>query len=166
MSESQIMIPDDNAWQNVILQDYGCFYAEYENNIKPIFYIKPELWSKLLESYDKVKHRVYNTVNSENDYILRLPNCEISNLSVPRETLQQMIYDGHPVENIDIPIFTQKYNDQFDYITEEYMRKSIEMVNYELDQIKTNLEYNDIIQYAKDHLDEISDFSSSEDDEK
>ena len=46
------------------------------------------------------------------------------------------------------------------------MEKAIEIANYELNQIKANLEYHDIIQHAKNHLDEISDFSSSEDDEK
>jgi hypothetical protein len=164
MNNTEIIIQNNNMWDNIQLNEYGCFFCEYDNNIRPIFYIKPQLWEILLESYGQKKHKSYDTITTD-DYILKIPNAEISILPIPRDTLKQMIYDGCLIENINIENYVEKYKSKFNYINKEYMENIIKMSNHELNNIYHILEYKNIINHYNDDNSDISSMSINLDDD-
>lgn len=156
-------IHQKNQSENNILKDYGCFLGEYNQKICPIFYIKFDLWKNILMLRGKECHRSFKTM-SDDDYILRIPECELANLPVFKNDAQKMLDMGVSSDNINIKDFVKIYNKQFNHITEEYMENLLKMINFELDSIDTDVIYSNLLKNPE-MLDDGSEFSLSDSDD-
>jgi hypothetical protein len=157
-----------DAYKNIELKEHGCFFSEYANKMRPIFYMKLSLVSDLFDFHDIKKHQIFNQMKNEEDnesiYILKIEDMGLPFIPVPKDVVQQMIYEGDLLETIDIKKFVEKNNKKFPYITEENMIKLIPLLTHELKRVETDLQQYKIRQNIKDvSLDDVSDVSSSSD---
>ena len=158
------------GYKNVELHDHGCFFVEYATVMRPIFYIKSSLWTNLLDHYGKEKHKVFDFMEEENkkesneeSYILNIQQMGMPVLPVPASIVQQMIYEGESVKNIDVEKFVQKHNQKHPNITKEYMEQALKYINLELKRITKELKNHEILQKIKEsNLDDVSDVSSTD----
>ncbi len=156
------------GYKNIKLQDHGCFFVEYATVMRPIFYIKYSLWTNLLDHYGKEKHKIFDLMEEENSsgeesYILNIKQMGMPALLVPASTIQQMIYEGESVENINVENFVKKHNQKYPNITIEYMNQALLYINCELKKITQDLKNYNILQKVKESdLDDVSDVSSTD----
>ena len=122
--------------QNNNQKDYGCIFSEYDGKLRPIFYIKSELWFKILELNNKTKHKVFDYLNEEQEetYILNINDMGLPVLPVTQSILSELINNSYDVENLNINELIEKYN-----LTEEYLNLSKDFLNNELKKITFDL---------------------------
>jgi hypothetical protein len=152
--------------ENIELKNYDCFFAIYNNQMKPIFYIKLETLIDLFDFYNIEKHRIFDQLmenETEEVYILKIEDMGLPFIPVQKDIIQQMIYEGELLENINIDNFVNKYSNTYSYITKEYMEKSIFILNSELKKTENDIkQYKILKNIDSDELDKISDVSDSE----
>lgn len=138
-------------------KDYGCMFSEYDGKLRPIFYIKSELWFKILELNGKEKHKVFDYLNEEKEetYILNINDMGLPVLPVTKSILTELINNSYDIENFDIKDLAEKYN-----LTEDYINTSKEFLNSELKNISIELMRYEIKKSMKNE--KFSDSSSDE----
>jgi hypothetical protein len=163
-------ICDNDAYQNIELKEHGCFFSEYANQMRPIFYMKLSLVSDLFDFQNIEKHKIFDQMQKEEDhenmYILKIEDMGLPFIPVSKDVVQQMIYNGELLETIDIEKFVEKYNKTFPYITKENMAKLLPLLNHELKKVEMDLQQYKIKQQIKNNnldLDDVSDVSDNSD---
>lgn len=124
-----------------IMKDYGCVFSEYDGKLRPIFYIKSNLWEKILEINGEEKHKVFDYLSDEKEetYILNINEMGLPVLPITKTVLCEMLSDSYDIENLDKKTLIEKYN-----LTEDYVKSSIEFLNNELKKISLDLMRHDI----------------------
>jgi hypothetical protein len=157
----------ENSWENIKPSNTGCFFIEYLGEMRPIYYIYIETWNKLLNYYGKQMHNAFKALSNEDgedSYILNINQMGMHVLPVPKSTLQQMIYEGDLVENINILDFVKKHNEKHKNITNDFMEESLKFINVELNKMNSDIKNYEILQSVnRDDIDfdEISSVSST-----
>ncbi len=157
---------NDEAYKNIELKEHGCFFSEYANQMRPIFYMKLSLVSDLFDFHNMEKHQIFDQMKKEEDhetmYILKIEDMGLPFIPVPKDVVQQMIHEGDLLETINIKKFVEKNNKKFPYVTEENIAKLLPLLNHELKRVETDLQQYKIRQQIKDNnlnLDDVSDVS-------
>jgi hypothetical protein len=152
--------------ENIELKNYDCFFAVYNNQLRPIFYIKLEILMDLFDFYKVEKHRIFEQLQeneTEEIYVLKIEDMGLPFIPVQKDIVQQMICEGELIENINIDNFVNKYSNTYSYITKEYMEKSIFILNMELKKMENDIkQYNILKNIDSDGLNDISDISDSD----
>jgi hypothetical protein len=132
------------------VKDYGCVFSEYDGKLRPIFYIKSELWTKILELNGKEKHKVFDCLSDEKEetFILNINDMGLPVLPITKTILCEMLDNSYDVENLDRQILVEKYN-----LTEDYINNSVDFLNNELKKISYDLMRHEIkktLDFSKD----------------
>lgn len=144
------------------VKDYGCVFSEYNGNLRPIFYIKSELWTKILELNGKEKHKVFECLSDEKEetYILNINEMGLPVLPITKSVLSEMLENSYDVENFDKQLLIEKYN-----LTEEYIQSSTDFLNNELKKISYDLmrhEMKRTLDFSKDSNSDLDSDSDSD----
>jgi uncharacterized protein (DUF433 family) len=153
-------------FQEIELKDYDCFFAEYKDQMRPIFYIKLPVLMNLFELYKQEKHRVFEQLqeneNEDEIYILKIEDEGLPFLPVQKDIIQQMICEGELIENLNVKEFVEKHQKQYPHITNEYVEKCLVLLNAELKKTNNDLRQYEIMKHFEnsDLSDESCDISS------
>lgn len=152
------------------MQDYGCIFSEYDGKFRPIFYIKIELWLKILELNNKKIDKLYEILfNNDNDneketFILNINDMGLPAIPVDKKTMQELLNNSYDIKDIkyeNIEEICKKYN-----LTQEYLRNSILFLEQEVKKISLDLIMYDIKNTPNDEQDSSSDDRDSESENK
>jgi hypothetical protein len=147
------------------LKEHGCFFAEYAGQMRPIFYMKYTVFSKLFDCYEQKKHKIFEQIENDdkpdNIYILKIEDMGLPFIPVEKDVVEQMISEGELLENINIDSFVEKHNKNFPYITKENMEKLVHLLQNELTKTDIDLKYHEFKQSCMDDDNESSSDSDS-----
>jgi hypothetical protein len=169
--ENTVETCENQEYKKIELKEHGCFFAEYANQMRPVFYMKLSLVSDLFDFHNAEKHKIFDQMqkeeDSENMYILKIEDMGMPFIPVQKDVVQQMIYEGENIENFenfDIQNFVDKYGKKFTYITLDNMNKLFPLLKNEFKKVEMDLRQHKIRQQIKDdNLDDVSDVSDISD---
>ena len=148
------MIEQNNLtnFQKIELKDFDCLFIEYQKEMKPIFYIKLDKLLNLFDLYQQKNHQIFEQVkeneNGNDIYVLKLNEEGLPFIPIQKDILQQMVIEGDLIENInsDIDGFIKKNKKTYSYITNDYMKKILPILNQELKKMEMDLLHYEIKQ--------------------
>jgi hypothetical protein len=157
---------ENQDYKNIEIKEHGCFFTEYANQMRPIFYMKLASVSNLFDFQNIEKHKIFDQMQKEEDsdnmYILKIEDMGLPFIPVQKDVVQQMIYEGELLENLNIEKFVEKYGKRYNYITNENLNKLLPLLHHELKKVEIELQQHKIQQQIKDtnfNLDDVSDIS-------
>lgn len=123
------------------MKDYGCVFSEYEGKLRPIFYIKIELWFKILELNNKKIEKIYEFLidSGKETYILNINEMGLPATPIEKDILQELLNNSYDIENLNIEELSVKYN-----LTKEYLENSVDFLKREVKKMRTDLMLYDI----------------------
>jgi len=136
------------------MQDFGCVLSEYEGKLRPIFYIKLELWFKILELNEKTPEKIYEFLKDDETYILNISDMGLPATPIQKSVLQELLNDSYDIEKLNIEELSQKYN-----LTKEYLEETVEFLKKEVKKMSF-----DLILYEVKNMSNNDDKNSSESD--
>jgi hypothetical protein len=124
---------------NTNISDYGCFFIDVDDELKTIFYIKPDLWYKIshLVTYNKKNDELNNLINNltnDDNYLVRSGANEPT-VFITKEMLINMMNDGIDCKNINDDEFVEKYKDKYNYVTNEWINNTKSFLLKEINDI-------------------------------
>jgi hypothetical protein len=156
-------------YTQIQLKECDCFFAEYKDQMRPIFYIK---LSTLMDLYDFEgieKHKIFEQLQlneieeGEEIYILKIEDMGLPFIPVPKDVVQQMILGGELIEYLNVDKFVETYKNIYPYITKEYMDNSVNFLKYELKKTERQLQYYKIAQQLNNNNNNNNNSSDSSD---
>jgi hypothetical protein len=158
-------------YQNVDLKDYGCLFVEYKDILRPIFYIRLPIFFKLLDLHEIQKHKILEQLVENEDeeeiYVLKVEDEGLPFIPIQKDIMQQLVYEGNPIENLNTDQFVEKYKEKYNFLTKEYVEKALIFLHNELKKTEHDLKKYEILQQVKDvDLDDVSSISSVTDSEE
>lgn len=149
MIENKNEIPD---FKQIDLKDFDCFFIEYKDHMRPIFYIKLEKLLNLFDLYQQEKHKIFEQVleneNKDEMYVLKINEEGLPFIPIQKDILQQMICEGDLLNNIsnNMENFVDKHKEKHSHITNEYMKNIMNILNNELKKMEFDLKQYQILQ--------------------
>ncbi len=151
---------------NIDLKEYGCFFADYNKEMRPIFYIKLSILMNLFDLQKQKKHRIFEQMleeeNGDEIYILKIEDMGLPFLPVQKDIIYQMMSEGVKIEDLDVDKFVEENHDIYPYITKDYMEKSLSFLNHELKKTQIQLQKYKIMQQIENEEYESSNGSTSD----
>lgn len=156
---------NENECDKIKIKSHDCFFTIYKGELQHIFYIELKTLMKLLEMQkqdtDNFLKQLLKNENENEVYILKIRDFGLPYIPVQKEIIQQLIYNGVLLENLDIDKFVEKYNSEFPYVTYDYMKNLVIFLNIELEKTNNQLKkYNYLNNINSDTSDTDSDSDS------
>ena len=140
--------------------EHGCFITYHENKIETVFYIRPDLWLKVMSLTRQITDEIKKNYAelSTNDFYMLKHSSEDMITPMPKSILQGMISEGTSINNIDIAEFVAKCNNKD--ITIEFVTNVVNLLRHEVEKTEKILQNVELIN--KINVDNLS--SCSDDD--